>query len=135
MRAEQRKVVDGMVAASHARRADTGRGLQNTGSTAKAFDGEEVDWYCCNVGAFHVKRATDPSVAVVDDEDVRRWMLDEDMTIVTSVAVAIGPDALAALVTKLTEEAEWLKAAKVIQMQQFCIRLILHPSYILRCYR
>ena len=44
MRAAQCKVVDGMVAASRARMEQTGRYLQNTGSTAKAFDGEEVDW-------------------------------------------------------------------------------------------
>ena len=44
MRVEQAKVVEGMVAASRARMEQTGRYLQNTGSTAKAFDGEEVDW-------------------------------------------------------------------------------------------
>ena len=38
------QVVDGMVATSEARKAATGRGLQDTGSTAKAFAGEEVDW-------------------------------------------------------------------------------------------
>ena len=43
LRAEQRKVVDGMVAASEARKAATGRGLLDTGSTARAFDGEEVN--------------------------------------------------------------------------------------------
>ena len=42
MRAAQCKVVDGMVTASQACVAATGRGLQNTGSTTKAFDGEEV---------------------------------------------------------------------------------------------
>ena len=44
MRAAQFKVVDGMVAASRARMEQTGHYLQSTGSTAKAFDGEEVDW-------------------------------------------------------------------------------------------
>ena len=44
MRAEHTKVVDGMLAASRARFEATGRGLQDTGSTEKAFDGEEVDW-------------------------------------------------------------------------------------------
>ena len=39
MRAEQRKVVDGMVAASQARVATTGQPLQGTGSTTRAFDG------------------------------------------------------------------------------------------------
>ena len=44
MRAEQRKVVEGMILASKQRIEATGRGLQDTGSTEKAFDGEEVDW-------------------------------------------------------------------------------------------
>ena len=42
MRAEQAKVVEGMVVASRVRMRATGRGLQDTGSTAKAFDGEGV---------------------------------------------------------------------------------------------
>ena len=37
MRAEQKKVVEGMIAASEARVAATGRFLQNTGSTARAW--------------------------------------------------------------------------------------------------
>ena len=44
MRAEQTKVVEGMIAASEARVTAMGRGLQDTGSTTKAFAGEEVDW-------------------------------------------------------------------------------------------
>ena len=42
MRKEQAKVVEGMLTASRARMEATGRGLQDTGSTVKAFDGEEV---------------------------------------------------------------------------------------------
>ena len=37
MRTEQRKVVDGMLGASEARKKATGRGLQDTGSTAKVM--------------------------------------------------------------------------------------------------
>ena len=44
MRAQHTHVVDGMLASSEERVAATGRGLQDTGSTAKAWDGEEVDW-------------------------------------------------------------------------------------------
>eukprot|EP00935_MAST-01C_sp_MAST-1C-sp1_P002835 g2835.t1 len=44
MRAEHRKVVEGMIAASAARKKATGQGLQDSGPTAKAWDGEEVDW-------------------------------------------------------------------------------------------
>ena len=39
-----RQVVEGIVSVSRHRIAETGRGLQSTGATAKAFDGEEVDW-------------------------------------------------------------------------------------------
>ena len=38
MRTKQRKVVEGMVAASQVRK------MQDTGSTVKSYDGEEVDW-------------------------------------------------------------------------------------------
>ena len=68
-------MVDGMVAASQARMATTGRGLQDTGSTSRAFAGEEVDWYCCNVGSFHVRQAMDPSKGV-DDENIKRRLLE-----------------------------------------------------------
>ena len=44
MRAKHKNVVKGMILASEARITATGRGLQDTGSTQKAFDGEEVDW-------------------------------------------------------------------------------------------
>ena len=44
MRGAQRQVVRGMVTASRARMVETSRGFQDTGSTAKAFPGEEVDW-------------------------------------------------------------------------------------------
>ena len=44
MRTEQTKVVEGMIAASEARVASMGRGLQDTGATVAAFAGEEVDW-------------------------------------------------------------------------------------------
>ena len=44
LRTAQRQVVDGMVAASRARKEATGHYLQDTGATAAAFDGEEIDW-------------------------------------------------------------------------------------------
>ena len=42
MRAEHKKVLMGMVAASRELLETAGQGFQQTGSTAKAFDGEEV---------------------------------------------------------------------------------------------
>ena len=61
-----------MIAVSDARRAAGGGRLQDTGSTARAFEGEEVDWYACNVGAFHAKQAMDPAVRVADDAGLQR---------------------------------------------------------------
>ena len=113
MRAEQRKVVVGMVAASRAREAATGKGLQDTGSTAKAFAGEEVDWYCCNVGAFHVKRAMDPAVALAEDESIREWITGSDRVVVRAVAKAVGMEGLKTLVAQFMQEEQWLDAAKV----------------------
>ena len=88
MRTEQTKVVEGMIAASEARMAATGRGLQDTGATTKAFAGEEVDWYCCNVGPYHVRRARDAAVGLADDESIQRWLLGSDPVLVQAAATA-----------------------------------------------
>eukprot|EP00935_MAST-01C_sp_MAST-1C-sp1_P002370 g2370.t1 len=113
MRAVQGKVVEGMMAASEARVAATGRGLQDTGSTSRAFAGEEVDWYCCNIGPYHVQRARDPSAAAADDERVQRWVLESEPVIVRAVATAVGAEDLATLVVRFLQEERWVQAAKV----------------------
>ena len=73
----------------------------------------QVDWYCCNVGPYHAMRAMDPSVRVADDEDIKRWMLDEDGVVAGAVAKAVGTDGLDALVEHFTSEGEVLSAAKL----------------------
>ena len=45
MRALHTQVVDGMLMASRERMASIGACFEDTGSTAKPFEGEEVDWY------------------------------------------------------------------------------------------
>ena len=45
MRKLHTQVVDGMVMASRERMASIGASFEDTGSTAKPFEGEEVDWY------------------------------------------------------------------------------------------
>ena len=45
MRKLHAQVVDGMVMASRERMASIGACFEDTGSTAKPFEGEEVDWY------------------------------------------------------------------------------------------
>jgi hypothetical protein len=44
MRLLQKQVVEGMVVTAMERMKATGRGLEDTGSSEKAFEGEEVDW-------------------------------------------------------------------------------------------
>jgi hypothetical protein len=102
-----------MVAASTERTAATGRGFQDTGSTAKAFEGEEVDWYVCNVASYHVKQSMDPSLPLVANEDVKRLLLADDETIVRAAAVAVGMSELELLLAHYSAAEEWIEAAKV----------------------
>jgi hypothetical protein len=95
--------------------AATGRGFQDTGSTAKAFDGEEVDWYVCNVASYHVKQSMDPSVPLVENEDLRRWILLEDVAVARAAAGATGVAELELLVAQYTAGEECFDAAKVTQ--------------------
>jgi hypothetical protein len=89
----------GLVAASTERTTATGRGFQDTGSMAKAFEGEEVDWYVCNVASYHVKQSMDPSLALVENKDLKRLLLADDETIVRAAAVAVGLSELEVLLT------------------------------------
>ena len=77
------------------------------------FAPAQVDWYCCNVGPYHAMRAMDPSVGVADDEDIKRWVVDEDAVVAGAVAKAVGTDGLEALVEHFTSEGEVLSAAKL----------------------
>jgi hypothetical protein len=112
-RALRKRVVEGLVAASQERMSATGRGFQDTGSTAKAFDGEEVDWYVCNVASYHVKQSMDPSVPLVENKDLRRWLLLEDEAVTRAAAAAVGVAELGLLVAQYSAGEEWFEAAKV----------------------
>jgi hypothetical protein len=113
LRVLQNQVVEGLVAASMVRIAATGRGFQDTGSTMKAFEGEEVDWYICNVASYHVKQSMDPSLPLVANEDVKRLLLTDDETIVRAAAVAVGMAELELLLEHCIAAEEWIEAAKV----------------------
>jgi hypothetical protein len=113
LRALQKRVVEGLLAASAERTAATGRGFQDTGSTAKAFEGEEVDWYVCNVASYHVKQSMDPSSTLVENEDLKQWIQVDDEPIVRAVAVAVGTAGLELLLVDYSAAEEWLKASKV----------------------
>ena len=58
-------------------------------------------------------RAMDPSVGVADDEDIKRWVVDEDAVVAGAVAKAVGADGLESLVEHFTSEGELLSAAKL----------------------
>ena len=58
-------------------------------------------------------RAMDLSVGVADDEDIKRWVVDEDGVVAGAVAKALGMDGLKSLVEHFTSEGEVLSAAKL----------------------
>jgi hypothetical protein len=113
LRVLQKRVVEGMVASSIERTAATGRGFQDTGSTAKGFDGEEVDWYVCNVASYHVKQSTDPSLLLVENEDLKRLLLLEDEMLMRAAAVAVGQADLESLLAHYKAAEEWVSAARI----------------------
>jgi hypothetical protein len=114
LRALQKRVVEGLVAASMDRAAATGRGFQDTGSTAKAFEGEEVDWYVCIVASYHIKQAMDTSLALVENEDLKRWLLAvDDETVGRTAAVAVGMAGLESLLAHFSTVESWVEGAKV----------------------
>ena len=73
----------------------------------------QVDWYCCNVGSFHVTRAMDPSVALAEDENAKLWVLHNDRVLARTVARAVGAEELYLLSTYFQEKEAWLDATKV----------------------
>jgi hypothetical protein len=106
LRALQKRVVEELVRASKV------RPFEDTGSTAKAFAGEEVDWYTCNVGSFHIKQSMDRSVPVTENEDVVRWIMLNDTVLFQQTALAVGEEALGALVAHFIDRSQWVEAAK-----------------------
>jgi hypothetical protein len=106
LRALQMRVVEELI------RAATVRPFEDTGSTAKAFAGEEVNWYACNVGNFHIKQSMDQSVLVTENQDVVRWIMLNDTVVFRQTALAVGEEALEALVAHFTGRSQWEEAAK-----------------------
>jgi hypothetical protein len=106
LRALQTRVVEELV------RVSTARAFEDTGSTSKAFAGEEVDWYACNVGSFHIKQSMDGSVPVAENKDVARWLMVEDTVLFQQTALAVGEEELEALVAHFAGSKQWVEAAK-----------------------
>jgi hypothetical protein len=106
LRSLQKKVVGELV------RASTVRPFEDTGSTAKAFAGEEVDWYTCNVGSFHIKQSMDQSVPVTENEDVMEYLMLSDTVLFQQTALAVGEEALEALAAHFADRSQSVEAAK-----------------------
>jgi hypothetical protein len=106
LRSLQKGVVEELV------RMSTARSFEDTGSTSKAFAGEEVDWYVCNVGSFHIKQSMDRSVPVTENKDVVRYMMVNDTVLFQQTALAVGEGELEVLVAHFADRSQWLEAAK-----------------------
>ena len=74
--------------------------------SVEPFEGEEVDWYCCNVGAFHVRRAMSRGGSVMESEEMQKLLLDGDPVIVRAAAAATGIAELKALVKRFETAGE-----------------------------
>ena len=67
--------------------------------------------YCCNVGAHHVKGAQDPSIRVIDDGELQRWVLCDDMVLASrAAAAAVGGEQLKALAAQFKTLNELVKS-------------------------
>jgi hypothetical protein len=106
LRALQKRVVEELV------RVSTVRAFEDTGSTSKAFAGEEVDWYVCNVGSFHIKQSMDRSVPVTENEEVARYLMLSDTVLFQQTALAVGEEELVALSAHFAGKSQWVEAAK-----------------------
>ena len=73
----------------------------------------QVDWYCVNVGTYHVKKSRDPLVALTEDKVLQGWLLEADRIFVRSVSLAVGLDGLKKLAAHFEDCSELLKQAKV----------------------
>jgi hypothetical protein len=94
-------------------RVSTARAFEDTGSTSKAFAGEEVDWYVCNVGSFHIKQSMDRSMPVTENKDVVRWLMTDDAVLFQQTALAVGEEELEALAAHFVDRSQGVEAAKV----------------------
>jgi hypothetical protein len=106
LRSLQKRVVEEVV------RLSTVRPFEDTGSTSKAFAGEEVDWYVCNVGSFHIKQSIDQSVQVTENQDFVRYLMLTDTVLFQQTALAVGKTELEALVAHFAGMSRWVEAAK-----------------------
>jgi hypothetical protein len=89
------------------------RSFEDTGSTSKAFAGEEVDWYVCTVGSFHIQQSIDPLVPVTENKDVARWLDSPSPVLFRQTALAVGEAELRALAAHFVDRSQWAEGATV----------------------
>jgi hypothetical protein len=65
------------------------------------------------VASYHVKQSTDPSLLLVQNEDLKRWLLLEDEMLMRAAAVAVGQADLDSLLAHYKAAEEWVAAARV----------------------
>jgi hypothetical protein len=106
LRELQKQVVEELV------RVSTARAFEDTGSTSKAFAGEEVDWYVCNVGSFHIRQSIDQTIPVTENEDIARYLMLDDTVLFQQTALASGEEELEVLVAHFVAKRQWVEAAK-----------------------
>ena len=71
-----------------------------------------VDWYCCNVGSFHMTQAVDPSTPKVQSEPLRSFLLLEDSVLFLQAAIAMGAEDLHVLAAEYVTNGLLFEAAK-----------------------
>eukprot|EP00935_MAST-01C_sp_MAST-1C-sp1_P000286 g286.t1 len=115
MRGLHKNAVAGMVLTSKERvQTVGGSGLQQTGNTHRAFDGEEIDWYVCNVGHYHMASSIDQAVPIAENEHATHLLKLGDPVLLQQAAMAVGDAALQTLLAHYKENEEPLAAAQVI---------------------
>eukprot|EP00935_MAST-01C_sp_MAST-1C-sp1_P002852 g2852.t1 len=112
LRAEHQKIVEGMVATAERRLKTTGRGLLDTGTIDRPFDGEEVDWYCCTLASWHMQHALEASIQKVESERLRGWLLLEDEVLFEQATITMGVEGLKALATECASNGALFPAVK-----------------------
>jgi hypothetical protein len=65
------------------------------------------------VASYHIKQAMDASLALVENEDLKRWLLVDDETVARAAAVAVGMAGLESLLAHFVAVEAWIEGAKV----------------------
>jgi hypothetical protein len=67
----------------------------------------------CNVASYHIKQAMNPSLALVENDDLKRWLPVDDESLVRTTSIAVGMVELELLLAHYNVSEAWVEAAKV----------------------